>query len=427
MKVLELFSGYGSQSLALKRLGIDHKSDISEIDKYAIDVYNQIHGKTHNWGDITKIDEKELPYYDLITYSFPCQDISNAGKRRGLSKDSGTRSSLLWECERIIESVKPKYLLMENVKPLVGDVNLPNFSIWLKTLEDMGYRNYWQVLNAKDYGIPQNRERVFCVSILKELNTSYGFPKPIKLNKTLKYLLEDDVAESYYLKQEQVDAFMNSNSCSKEHSNTLCARDSYVVEAYKKFIDRNDYIPEMFNTCNCAEIKGVAPAQTTNCGSTGTSSTVLIQVGNLKQSDSFGGNPQTGRIYSGEGLAPCLNTMQGGGLEPKIVIGSTQKNTYIGNGTESPCLTAGMGQGGGNIPMVGFNNYKARIRKLTPRECWRLMGVYDSDFDKIKGVSNSQLYKMAGNSIVVDVLVEIFRNLLIDKVQAEQVSLFDIL
>lgn len=166
MRVLELFSGYGSQALALENLGIEFTSDISEIDTYAIKAYNQIHGETHNWGDITKIDETKLPYYDLITYSSPCQDFSVAGLGKGGDAGSGTRSSLLWECERIIRAVKPKYLLMENVKNLVGKSHVHNFNRWLRTLEMMGYWNFWQVLNAKDYGVPQNRERVFVVSIL---------------------------------------------------------------------------------------------------------------------------------------------------------------------------------------------------------------------------------------------------------------------
>ena len=158
LKVLELFSGYGSQALALENLGLDFTSDISEIDKYAIDAYNQIHGQTKNYGDICNINEAELPEYDLITYSSPCQDFSVAGKMKGGQKGSGTRSSLLWECERIIRAAKPKYLLMENVKNLVGKKFLPCFKAWLRTLEELGYNNYWKVLNAKDYSVPQNRD-----------------------------------------------------------------------------------------------------------------------------------------------------------------------------------------------------------------------------------------------------------------------------
>ena len=138
LKVLELFGGYGSQALALENLGIDFKSDLCEIDKYAIKAYEQLHGETFNYGDICSIDETKLPYYDLITYSSPCQDFSTAGKQAGGDKGSGTRSSLLWECERIIKAVKPKYLLMENVKALTSKKFMPLFQEWLSVLESLG-------------------------------------------------------------------------------------------------------------------------------------------------------------------------------------------------------------------------------------------------------------------------------------------------
>ena len=219
LKVLELFCGYGSQALALENLGIEFTSDISEIDKYAIQAYNQLHGDTHNWGDITKIDETKLPYYDLITYSFPCQDISLAGLQKGLDKGTETRSSLLWECERIIRAVKPKYLLMENVKNLVGEKHKHNFIRWLHVLEMMGYQNYWKVLNAKDYGVPQNRERVFVVSILG--CQQYLFPNPIKLTKRLKDVLESDVDEKYYLSDRQVNGFLKETEKESEKDNNF--------------------------------------------------------------------------------------------------------------------------------------------------------------------------------------------------------------
>ena len=164
-RVLELCAGYGSQALALKNIGLDVYSEIAEFDKYASLAYDQLHGKTKNYGDIYAIDESKLPYFDMITYSTPCQDFSVAGKNAGGDKGSGTRSSLLWECERIIRAVKPKYLLMENVKNLLSDKHKHNFFEWFKVLESLGYQNFYKVLNAKDYGIPQNRERIFCVSI----------------------------------------------------------------------------------------------------------------------------------------------------------------------------------------------------------------------------------------------------------------------
>lgn len=170
IRLLELCAGYGSQALALKNLGFDVYSEIAEFDKYASQAYMQLHGETKNYGDIYTIDETKLPYFDMITYSTPCQDFSVAGKGKGGDKGSGTRSSLLWECERIIRAVKPKYLLMENVKNLLSDKHRHNFNEWFKVLESMGYTNYYKVLNAKDYGIPQNRKRIFACQSLVEVS-----------------------------------------------------------------------------------------------------------------------------------------------------------------------------------------------------------------------------------------------------------------
>lgn len=155
LKVFEAFSGYGSQSIALRNLGIDYEVvGISEIDKYAIEAYQATHKQTKNFGDISKINPKDLPRHDLFTYSFPCQDFSVSGKMNGLIRGK-TRSGLLYECEKIIEYHKPKYLLLENVKNLVSSKFKPQFDEWLKYLQSLGYKNYWKILNAKDFGIPQ--------------------------------------------------------------------------------------------------------------------------------------------------------------------------------------------------------------------------------------------------------------------------------
>lgn len=449
MRALELFAGYGSQALALENLGIDFTSDISELDRYAIQAYNQLHGNTHNWGDITKIDEKKLPYYDLITYSSPCQDFSTAGLGKGGDAGSGTRSSLLWECERIIRAVKPKYLLMENVKNLVGEKHKHNFIRWLRVLEMMGYQNFWKVLNAKDYGVPQNRERVFVVSILG--CGQYLFPNPKKLEKRLKDVLETKVDKKYYLSDDVVDKFLKSSfrserdklqnkdicdclrardwksvKCVKEPlacasrgrnpdnpsdrtagsnteqrleinntgcSNTLTSvqKDNYILineatkQGYAKAYDGDSINLDQPNSETRRGRVGHQMANTLTCAC---NQAVVQQVGNIIETDSFGGNPERGRIYSDDGLSPCLSTMQGGGLEPEI-----------------------------------YKNY--RIRKLTPRECWRLMGVKDEQFNKLHDLSNTQLYKLAGNSIVVDVLMGIFKNLLLsDKGTSGQLTLF---
>lgn len=150
IKVFEAFSGIGTQRMALRNLGIEHEVvAIAEIDKYALKSYEAIHGDCPNLGDISKIDPNTIPDHDLFTYSFPCQDISVAGKQKGLDMDSGTRSGLLWECQKVIAAKKPKYLLMENVKNLVGKKHKPNFDKWLDWLEEQGYTNYWQVLDGR--------------------------------------------------------------------------------------------------------------------------------------------------------------------------------------------------------------------------------------------------------------------------------------
>lgn len=298
IRVFEAFSGYGSQSIALRNIGVDYEVvAISEIDKYAIKAYEAIHGKANNLGDICKIDIKDIPKHDLFTYSFPCQDISIAGRQMSLEEGSGTRSSLLWECKKIIEHCKPKYLLMENVKNIISKKHKPYFDKWLDYLESLGYVNYWKVLNAKDYGVPQNRERVFVVSILGE-HKPYEFPESKKLNLSITDLLEDYVEDKYYM----------SNVC---------------IEKMKK------YAPKTIE----------------------------------------------------EGIAPTLTTE---------LSHSTGKNV-------SPKLCKVIGE----------------YRRITPREAFRLMGVSDIDIDKLQRVNipETQQYKMAGNSIVVNVLEEIFKNL----------------
>jgi DNA (cytosine-5)-methyltransferase 1 len=200
LKVFEAFAGVGSQRMALRNLGIEHKVvGICEIDKFALKSYEAIHGDCPNFGDISKIDANDLPNMDLFTYSFPCQDLSIAGKQKGLGE--GTRSGLLYECEKIIKIKKPKYLLLENVKNLVSKKFKNDFNEWLRYLEKLGYKNYWKILNAKDYGIPQNRERVFVISILDNI-AGYEFPPTTKIDKCIKDILESDVSDKLFLSGE---------------------------------------------------------------------------------------------------------------------------------------------------------------------------------------------------------------------------------
>ncbi len=218
IRLITLFSGYDSQALAMERLKRDFPNDFDyelvawcEIEPSAIKAHNALFPQwsDRNVGDICKVNPDELPDCDAITYSFPCQDISNAGKQAGFSKDSGSRSSLLWECEKIFRAKRPKYLLLENVKALIQKKFMPNFEEWLNTLDDMGYTTYWQVINSRDMGVAQNRERVFAVSILRtesDLNPTYNFPKGFPLDKCVEdYMVDaETIDESYFIDQKRV-------------------------------------------------------------------------------------------------------------------------------------------------------------------------------------------------------------------------------
>lgn len=384
MKVLELFAGYGSQRLALDRLGIKAEYDISEIDKYALLAYEQLHGDCNNLGDITKIDENSLSYYDLITYSSPCQDFSFAGKQKGGEKGSGTRSSLLWECERIINKCKPKYLLMENVKALVSKKFKPLFLSWLDNLEQMGYNSYWKVLNAKDYGVPQNRERVFVVSIRKDVDTKgYKFPSPAPLEKRLKDMLEPCVDEKYYLSAHKVEK-LASHIKSNEIITAIISKQGCCL----------DKITDVACTLMARDYKGFGNQGMNGVIEPSTTNRFFKQAfETLYEKDCSGGDTidAFNKRVNKTGVCPTLTTRPEG------------FKTAVVTAVEPLCAAS---RGGNHEPKI-VEGY--RIRKLTPRECWRLMGVKDEYFDKLHDISNSQLYKLAGNSIVVDVLEAIFR------------------
>ena len=211
VRLIELFAGIGAQAKALENLKIPFEHyRACEIDKYAMMSYNAVHGTDFEVSDICKLKGEDLgivetdKYCYILTYSFPCQDLSNAGKQKGMTKGSGTRSGLLWEVERLLKETTelPQILLMENVPAVIGKKNFDDFSSWLRSLEGMGYENHYQLLNAKDYGVPQNRNRCYMVSILN--GGGYEFPLPIPLNRRLKDVLEDKVEEKYYLSQEAV-------------------------------------------------------------------------------------------------------------------------------------------------------------------------------------------------------------------------------
>lgn len=558
IKVFEAFAGYGSQSMALRRLGIDFEVvGISEIDKYAIQAYMAVHGDTPNYGDISKIDWSSVPDLDFLTYSFPCTDISTAGQQKGLAEGSGTRSSLLWECRKAIEAKRPKYLLMENVKNLVSKKFTPYLKEWLRFLEGQGYSNYTKVLNAKDFGVPQNRERVFMVSILGE--ASFHFPKPFTLEKRLKDVLEKDVDESFYLSEKIVKTFLARNEKNKAKGNGFkfeptmgdVIASSILTNAGSRDCDNNVYVVGNTNPSgqgmngNVFDSNGLCPTLATNKGE---GPRILAPIscalrGRNPENPSYGkaGIELEQTLELGTDIANCITTVQKDSLvaEPSLYIKQATKKGYIeippggvfdasypesltrrgrvqDNGKVSPTLTAGgeppclyegieakifqspRGFNKGalfddcpaitssrwqdnnfvtepqvltpkrteygkalrkdydagriqesrhnmteleprtdgisntittvqkdNLLMEDFTNY--RIRKLTPRECFRLMGVSEEDIDNIQqsGISKTQQYKMAGNSIVVDVLYYIFKKMFVDKsCEDAQLSLF---
>ena len=210
IRLIELFAGVGSQAMALRDIGVEFEHyRVVEFDKYAVASYNAIHGTDFPTMDIIEIKGEDLgithtdKYCYILTYSFPCQDLSVAGKMQGMSKDSGTRSGLLWEVERLLGEVKelPQVLLMENVPQVISSANISDFHKWQDFLESKGYTNYVDVLNAKNYGVAQNRERCFMVSLLGQWN--YKFPQTIPLTKTMADYLEDEVDEKYYINSEK--------------------------------------------------------------------------------------------------------------------------------------------------------------------------------------------------------------------------------
>lgn len=410
LRVFEAFSGVGTQSMALKRLGVDYEVvGIAEIDKFAIQSYMAIHGETKNYGDISKINPTELPDMDLFTYSFPCQDLSIAGRQKGMSE--GTRSGLLYECEKVIATKKPKYLLLENVKNLVGKKFKPDFDKWLEWLSSQGYTNYWKVLNAKDYGVPQNRERVFVVSILGD--EIYEFPDSSPLDVRLKDILEDSVDDKYLLSDEYLQRFISSTKTGKYPIGKVYNVIGSTVGAGKGTNSRHWIYDTNSNigTLSATDYKQPKQIVEYDFPKPFPLEVKLKDVLEDEVDEKYYFDKDYHRAHevinqvakeSNENIIPCDSTT----LKPKKL-------------EVSNCITARYNAGIQAKQSIGVAVVEKketpdyRIRRLTPLECWRLMGITDEDFYKAKaaGVSDSQLYKQAGNAIVVDVLVSIFRNL----------------
>ena len=504
-ELIESYENYPSKEemaaeLTAKRLGYDFKND-KPYDWYklsrkkdktkGIEKYWLADHLSHNLGDMMQIDA--LPDCDFLTYSCPCTDLSIAGHQEGLKwtcKDCGhtydpaaysveerylcpvcgskhvksTRSGLLYEVERLLVTAKqngslPKYLLMENVDALVSKKYIDSFNNWLERLENLGYHSYYQVINAKNAGVPQNRKRIFVFSILKEIDTGkFTFPVPFDNGIRLKDVLENTVEERYYLSDEKVASFLG-NLIKTEDEDTVsikqATKDGYIKCDLPGVADLS--YPESTTRRGRVQENGtVSPtltaAQTGICKLEKTNE--VLQVGNIAEGKSGWENPQTGRIYSTEGCSPTLNTCNGGGHEPKILIGCDKSHNspqiierancitakedrgisnhraegtaviekigninpsgkgingnVLGENGLAPTLTTNKGEGP-KIAISSDTSYITpyiRIRKLTPKECHRLMGFDDIDVNRCKavGMSDAQGYKQAGNSIVTNVI-----------------------
>ena len=401
LKVIELFAGVGAQAEALKRANIKHEViAISEIDKYAIQTYRKLHGWVTNLGDIKKI--KELPQADLWTYSFPCTDISISGQMKGFDKDSNTGSSLLWEVQRLLEKGKdngtlPRFLLMENVKNIVSKRFLPLFQTWIDYLSSLGYKSFYKVLNARDYNVPQNRERCFMISVLI-FDGEFNFPETTELKVTLQDLLEKEVEERYFLS----DRFIKY-ACDMENRNG--------------FIRGKRFRP------HDGESK-VAYTITTNPGGRATDNFVMLPAVGAIRGRPNGNGGYTQKLHVKD--EPIVNTITTVQKDNVILVPQATKAGYaaaeVGDGIYTnrmkykrgvvqksmiPTLKTSVSDIG---VVVTDKDELINIRRLTPRECWRLMGWDDERIDVAfsSGSSETQLYKMAGNSIVVNVLTRIF-------------------
>lgn len=388
--------------------------------------YCSVHGVSEdlNLGDVSKIDLdelKKLGEIDLITHGSPCQDFSIAGRLAGGDKGSGTRSSLMWCTVDIVEAVRPKYVVWENVKNLLSSKNRHNFDGYLEIMDKLGYDSYYKVLNSKHYGIPQNRERVFTVSIRKDIDEGYEFPEEIELTKKLKDVLEESVDEKYYLSDKLISGLIANTERQRAKGNGF--------------------------TFETTDGDCVAKTVTTRVGACRSGDNYIQVIGKLD----IKGHDCVKRVYSGEGLAPTLTDMQGGNRQPKIMIvgnympsghdasrivdeegiAPTVKENHgtvtatiikpklinndkrlkrlvektefkegkalnldLYNQTTNEDISQCLTEPHHNTQRL-FDGY--RIRKLTPKECWRLMGFGDEDFDKARGagISDTQLYKQA--------------------------------
>ena len=401
--------------LTQKGISADYNAPMTERqvrnlgEKRRREIYNNIQATKNlvniqqaHGSDFEIVEPEKYTY--IMTYSFPCQDLSVCGLGKGMDRGGKTRSGMLWEVERILDELAagqgalPQVLLMENVPPVIGAKNIANFSEWLHKLENLGYKCFYQILNSKNYGVPQNRDRCFMVSILGDYY--YTFPAEKLLERRLKDILQKEVPEKYFLSLKGV-----------EYVQKREGRYSTIIEEGKDKL---------------------ACALTAHGNQNWKGNFVRIDGEAWNRGGRFDRiNEQNRRIYDITGLAPTCHTCGGGNTEPKIaepiICASRGRNPNNPSDRTAGTPTQQRLEFGGDISntltTVQKDNLVAepakqyyRIRKLTPLECFRLMGVRDEDYQKVaENQSDSSLYHLAGDSIVVDVLMAIFGEMLYQK------------
>tara|TARA_R100001015_G_C4630588_1_gene192325 strand:+ start:135 stop:1289 length:1155 start_codon:yes stop_codon:yes gene_type:complete len=374
------FSGIGSPEQGLIKLGVEHKSMFAcDVDKYAKQSYLANYDTEHFYDDITTRNHNEAPYVDLYVAGFPCQAFSMAGKRKGFED---TRGTLFFDLLQYLKAKKPKYFVLENVKGLLshnkGRTFLTILDCLAKTVngqysftnyeDGLNYYVYYKVLNTKDYGIPQNRERVFIVGFRDEKH-SFKFPKKMPLELKLKDIVDDIVDHKYYLKEETVKKLEENTKKNK-------AKGTHTDNLIK---------------VHCLQQRSAKRPS-------------------IKKNKNAGG---TGHLIKQDGTSYCLDAANSQAIEWVADYRNDEglrkkKNNIV------PCLTShGNSVGGVSVPYIK----QQKIRRLTPKECFRLQGFPDSFVDKCReiGISDTQLYKQAGNSMTADVMAYLIKEILINE------------
>ncbi|ASS60691.1 Modification methylase BanI [Bacillus velezensis] len=479
LRVMSLFSGIGAFEAALRNIGVEYELvGFSEIDKYAIKSYCAIHNvdEQSNFGDVSKIDKKKLPEFDLLVGGSPCQSFSVAGYRKGFED---TRGTLFFQYIDTLKEKQPRYFVFENVKGLINHDKGNTLNIMAESFSEVGYRIDLELLNSKFFNVPQNRERLYIIGVredliendewvvekgrndvlskgkkrLKELNIkSFNFKwfKQDIVGKRLREILEEYVDEKYYLSEEKTNVLVKQ--LAKNYQEPI------VIDTRQRIDQRNGKGPRFY--------EGICPTLTATEQKEPKQVLEPQMIGHID----LKGHDAIKRVYSPDGVSPTLTTMGGGHREPKIAVeyvGNINPSgkgmngqVYNSNGL-SPTLTTNKGEGVKiSVPNpeirpvltpereekrqngrrfkeddepaftvntidrhgVAIGEYpKYRIRKLTPLECWRLQAFDEEDFEKALsvGISNSQLYKQAGNSITVTVLESIFKELIYTYVNKE--------